>query len=290
MVRPSWLTRTLAPSASSSVAIAVSRSVSCPRMWATPRMWLVSAASAAIAATTGVSSLASRRSISMLSISSVPADRERPVVAVRDVGAELLQDPRHHDSRLAAVGRPVRHGHLAAGDRRGGQERGGVGQVGLDDHVLGADRTGTDQPAIGLAVVDLHAAGPQHRRRSSRCGGGTGGRHRRAAGRVPARSRAPISSSPETYWLEVEASTVTAPPASSRCPVTVNGSPVPAISAPSADSAVSSGPIGRAYACSSPSNRDLTRRPGQPTAAGSASRCRPVRSPRCPRPRTQRAG
>ena len=63
----------------------------------------------------------------------------------------------------------------------------------------------------------------------------------------------------ETNWLDADASTVTAPPGSFGLPVRVNGSASAVAVDPGtkALSAPSSGAIGRAYACSSPSKRTV---------------------------------
>ena len=69
----------------------------------------------------------------------------------------------------------------------------------------------------------------------------------------PSSNAAPHSSSPETNCEEDEASMCTVPPGAPPRPCTVNGSPPPSMSTPSPRRPSSSGAIGRARACSSPS-------------------------------------
>ena len=80
------------------MASAASRSVSWPRMWATPRRWLVPSARAATAATTGVSSLAADRSRSIPCRWSVPRT-VRPCSSKLGLGPEPIRM-----SRIASPG------------------------------------------------------------------------------------------------------------------------------------------------------------------------------------------
>ena len=70
----------------------------------------------------------------------------------------------------------------------------------------------------------------------------------------PSVNAAPDSISPDTNCDEAEASISTVPPATDPSPCTRNGRPSPSMATPSPRSAVSSGAMGRARACSSPSN------------------------------------
>ena len=84
-----------------------------------------------------------------------------------------------------------------------------------------------------------------------------GSRAPRCSIRIPSRRRAPTSSSPETNWLEADASIITRPPAGSP-PCTVNGMvprPSSSTSTPSARRDRIVVAIGRARARGSPSKR-----------------------------------
>ncbi len=70
----------------------------------------------------------------------------------------------------------------------------------------------------------------------------------------PSVNDAPDSSSPDTNCDEADASISTVPPATEPAPRTENGRPSPSMSTPRRRNASSSGAIGRARACSSPSN------------------------------------
>ena len=128
-------------------------------------------------------------------------------------------------SRSASPGlrgalRPVRHGHPAAGDQRRGQERRGVGQVGLD---LARPRAAAARarPARRSAARRRRPATPavaQH------VDGHPDVRLRRAAAAptcrtsTPWSNRAPTAAGRTTNWLEDDASMCTGPPpAAGRC-------------------------------------------------------------------------
>ena len=66
---------------------------------------------------------------------------------------------------LQAGRRPARDAHRPAADHRRGQERHGVGQVGLHLPVPRRDRARGDLPAVRRLVVDLDPGLPQHRHR-----------------------------------------------------------------------------------------------------------------------------
>ena len=74
----------------------------------------------------------------------------------------------------------------------------------------------------------------------------------------PSVNAAPDSSSPDTNCDEADASISTVPPATDPPPRTENGRPSPSMSTPSPRNASSSGAIGRARACSSPSNTTVS--------------------------------
>ena len=98
-----------------------------------------------------------------------------------------------------------------------------------------------------------------------RCGAdGTGGPTCRTT--IPRSNAAPASSSPETNWLDADASRVTSPPGTRPVPRTVNGSASPSMSTPTARSADTSGPSGRARARGSPSK--ATGPSARPATAG----------------------
>ena len=112
-------------------------------------------------------------------------------------GEELAQPV----ARLGGAARPAGHGDRAAGDQRGGQERGRAGEVGLDVPAA-ARRAGPARPATRRAcVVDVGAGGAQHLHGHPQV-------RRARHGRPPCRSTMPrsksgaASSSPETNWLE----------------------------------------------------------------------------------------
>ena len=144
------------PRPPSSAVRAARRSVSCPRMWATPRIHVGVDARAARAATVGVSSAASCRSMSMPTSSPLPTT-VRPGAVEAHVGAHRVEDLAQEVAGLGRVLRPAGHAHRAAGDERRRDEGPGVGQVGLDRHVEGVDLGRLDTPRVGLAVVDDRA-------------------------------------------------------------------------------------------------------------------------------------
>jgi hypothetical protein len=88
-----------------------------------------------------------------------------------------------------------------------------------------------------------------------RCGAlGTGGPQWRTT--IPRSNRGAASSSPETNWLDADASMTISPPRTAPDPCTVSGRPPPAavsISTPIVRSPSISGPSGRTRACGSPS-------------------------------------
>ena len=82
-----------------------------------------------------------------------PADGE-PGPVEAHLGAHRVEDVAERVTGLGGVLRPARHPHPAAGDQRRGEERRGVGQVGLDLDVEGVDLGRLDPPGVGVAVVD----------------------------------------------------------------------------------------------------------------------------------------
>ena len=161
IVSPSSRSVTSAPSRPSSVASAVMRSVSWPRMCATPRRWEGESARAQRAATAGVSSPTSCRS------RSTPDSRRRSdhgevAVGQAHLAAHEGEDLAQLVAGLRGGGGPVGDGDPTAGGGREGEERGRVGQVGLDVVVDGPDRPGGDRPAVGVAVVDLDPVLAEH--------------------------------------------------------------------------------------------------------------------------------
>ena len=117
-------------------------------------MTLGESARAHRAATTGVSSLESCRS------TSTPGDAASPPLTVSPARSSTTSAPiMSSRSRTKSppwvvyCGQPG-HVHPAAGDQRGGEELGRVGQVGLDLHVEGVDLARLDPPGVHLAVVD----------------------------------------------------------------------------------------------------------------------------------------
>ena len=140
--------------------------------------------------------------------------------------------PRHPSGRGSrAAGRrpawwprPALDGHLAAGDHRGGQERRGVGQVGLDRRRPAA-RTGpgATRHRFGSSSSTSTPCSRSACTVMSMCGrDGTGLPSWRTS--TPSSYAAPASSSAETNWLEAEASMTTWPPRTEPRPRTVNGS------------------------------------------------------------------
>ena len=94
----------------------------------------------------GVSSPTSCRSTSSRAACRAPDGQ--PVRVGRDRRAEPLQHGQDRRARLGGVLRPAGDGDLAAGDRRGGEEHRGVGQVGFDGPVARGDRAGLDPPGV----------------------------------------------------------------------------------------------------------------------------------------------
>ena len=149
---------------------------------------------------TGASSPTSRRSASTPWIRPVPVTSARPrrSSAVAPIGAST---PRIASPAWVVRGRPVGNGHRAAGDQRGGQERGRVGQVGLDRHV-DRGRAAPAAPArrrAGRQSLDqssTDARPPAACARSSRCAAARAPAAPRAARRYPRRTRAPPAAGP----------------------------------------------------------------------------------------------
>src|SRR5699024_10695168 len=94
-----------------------------------------------------------------------------------DGGAHGLQDAADGVPGLGGGGGPVRDTDGPAGDRGGGEERGGVGQVRVDDPVNGEDRTRRDPPRGRGRLVDGDAGLAEHLQRhlDVRPGGDGGG-------------------------------------------------------------------------------------------------------------------
>ena len=266
---------------SSSRASAASRSVSWPRMWATPRSRTGPSASAPRAATTGVSSPTSCRSRSTPCSGPVPR-----TVSPSLVEADLRR-PSASSSRGRAVAglgrraRPVPHGHLAAGHQRRGEERRGVGEVGLDGHVQGC-APARARPPSGRARC-RRPGRPRSRSAATVMRGGarTARAGRRGARRRPCSNRAPASSSAETNWLEAEASSRTSPPATRPVPWTVNGSAPRPSSSTSTPSCAGRRSWPPSAACARGGHRrsaPCRRAQARPPAGRSASPCRPGRT------------
>jgi len=79
-----------------------------------------------------------------------------------DGRAELFEHAQDGHARLGGT-RPASPARdPPAGDRRGGQEHRGVGQVGLDHPVPREDRGGRYPPGVRLAVVHVDPGGAQH--------------------------------------------------------------------------------------------------------------------------------
>ena len=151
---------------------------------------------------------------------SAPIAAEQPVELGAGLGGDL---------------RPVAHGHPPAGDQRRGEERGGVGEVGLDDDVAGGDRPGRHPPAaVGGGDLDAVLAQRRHghldvRHRRHAAGRATG-RGPRRSGRRPAAAR---RRSARTRWRRPRPR----PPRTRPVPCTVNGArprPPSSIPTPSA--------------------------------------------------------
>ncbi len=196
-------------------------------------------------------------------------------------------------ARLGRGERPVGHGDPAAGDHRGGQERRGVGEVGLDRRRRSA-RTGpgatvqsaagrgrsTGTPprsrSIGSVIVDVR----QRRDRRPRCSSATpvveAATDQQQRGDELAGGRGVDHDAAAAHR--------------GRSPCTVNGSaPRPSSSMVDAERAQGRrciGPIGRCRAARVAVEARPARRPARPAAARSASRCRPGRSRRSPAPRS----
>ena len=133
-----------------------------------------------------------------------------------DAGAQAGQDLGELRAELRGVGRPAGDRDGAAGDHRRGEERRGVGEVGLDRDVLRADRPGRDHPPPGSGLRHLDAAARERLDRHVDV------RHARqplaGVAQVQAASnRGAASSRPETNWLEALASISTSPPRTRPC-------------------------------------------------------------------------
>ena len=151
----------------------------------------------------GVSSPTSCRSTSMPVQRAGPGDGQPGTVRPASHRCRtpiVVQDPADRVAGLGGRGRPTRYGHTAAGDRRRGQERGGVGQVGFDPGRPRRDRA-------RRAPARSSRAGRRPRRRPSAaprtviwmCGSdGTGSPS--CATVTPVSYEAPDSSRPETNW------------------------------------------------------------------------------------------
>ena len=129
-----------------------------------------------------------------------------------DLAAHPVQQRAELVDRLGAAVRPAPQGDLAAGDQGGGEERHRAGEVRLDLPAAPGERAGLDRPHVGGGVVDGRPGGPQHLHGHPQV---RRGRHRRADvphHHAPGRSAGAASSSPETNWLDAEASMTTSPP------------------------------------------------------------------------------
>ena len=99
----------------------------------------------------------------------------RPVSA-STVAAHRGQQLAQLVARLGGAARPARHGHLAAGDQRGGEERRGAGQVRLDVQAAAASRPGSTAQTSGSASSTPAPAARSIWTVIRRCGAlGTGG-------------------------------------------------------------------------------------------------------------------
>ena len=179
-----------------------------------------------------------------------------------------------------AAARPARQRHRAAGDQRGGEERRGAGEVGLD-RPSARPRSGPGSTAqtSGHAVVHRR---PRPRAASAPSSAGaarTAPAGRRAGPPALGRTAAPASSRPETSWLEAEASMTDL--AAGDPPGAVHGQRQAAgrrrrRSARRASAARRpAGASGRCRACGSPSKVTVPVGQRRRPAAGTASPCRP---------------
>ena len=74
------------------------------------------------------------------------------------------------------------------------------------------DRRGGHHPDAGLGVLDRRPRARRARRSSSRCAAGSAGARRCGAASSPRAKRGAASSSPDTNWLEADASIASSPP------------------------------------------------------------------------------
>ena len=154
---------------------------------------------------------------------------------------------------LHADARPAGDAHHAAGDHGSGEERHRVGQVRFDIPVPGGDRPRLHEPPVGGGVVDPTPASRSMATVIAMCG--AEGIDAPVCTTVrPSVKAAPDSSRPDTNCDDADASISTCRPAPIRGRAPPNGSAVPSTSTPRPRSASSRGAIGRARACSSPSN------------------------------------
>ncbi len=63
--------------------------------------------------------------------------------------------------RLRGHGRPVRDRHGSAGDQRRGEERHGIGKIGLNDHLVVPDHPRVNAPRVGRAWRRIRLPGPR---------------------------------------------------------------------------------------------------------------------------------
>ena len=150
--------------------------------------------------------------------------------------------------------RPAAHPDGTAGDHGRGQERHGIGQIGFDDPVPRGDWARARRASGWPAVVDVDARIAQHRHRHR----DVRRRRHRLAG---VHDREPVGERAHRTAADRRRTATTRRRRSRRCrrprdpaPRTANGRPSPSMSTPRPRSASSSGAIGRARACSSPSN------------------------------------
>ena len=206
MTSPSGSCSTRAPTAVSTSSRACSRSVSCPRRWPIPVSRDGPSASAHSAARTGVSSPTSPRSATSGAIAAAAGDLQ-PVGRAGDLGAHGGEQPVELGAGLGGDLRPVADGHPPAGDQRGGEERRGVGEVGLD-HAVAARRSarGTTRQPRSVAVDVDAVLGAACVTVISTCG--IDGTPPASVRSRPSSNRAAASSSPETICEDSLASTV----------------------------------------------------------------------------------
>src|SRR5690606_27653271 len=87
-----------------------------------------------------------RRQVEVDAGNPAPARDGELVALERDGGTEAGEEIEKFGSDLRGLGGPAGNGHGSAGDDGCGEERGGVGEVGLDPHVATGDSAGLHSP------------------------------------------------------------------------------------------------------------------------------------------------